>query len=209
MPSFLWPRYVSSSTLASLCQLPGSCVEMPGCKLMKKHRKFSDCGGFNCAIGRMRLAIDPIIYKICCAFISPFVNYEAFVTLAKISSCCWRHRQRLRTLLLCSLGPIKTNEVPDANQGHSGHSIKGQQKLEAGTKANGIHEYILFGLCGELIFSNILFNFSPYSFIGSVTMSPIPMMIWSPAPVRQPQALGATASWLPKKQTSNTWQIFV
>ena len=40
MPSeyimFVRPRYVSSSTLASLCQLPGSCVEMPGLQTYEK-----------------------------------------------------------------------------------------------------------------------------------------------------------------------------
>ena len=161
----------------------------------------------------MRLAIDPIIYKICCAFLSLFVNYEAFVTLAKCSVAVEDITKGWELCYhLCSLGHLKTNETPDANQGHSRHSIKGQQKLEAGTKANDIHKYILsyiIRLCGELIFSNILFNFSPYSFIGSVTMSPIPMMIWSPAPVRQPQPLGATASWLffHIKHFANLWVI--
>ena len=88
--SRIQPRYVSSSTLASLCQLPGSCVEMPGCKLMKKHRK--NIGIFGLRRFQLRMAdweriiywqLIPLYPKICCAFISLFVNYEAFVTLAK------------------------------------------------------------------------------------------------------------------------------
>ena len=134
----LWPRYVSSSTLASLCQLPGSCVEMPGLQTWEIFGWLVSLAKADWE--RMRLAIDPII--ICQNVLRLHITVRklwCFRYIGQNFSCCWRHRQGLRTLLLCSLGHLKTNEAPDANQGHSRHSIKSQQKFESGAKAKNIH----------------------------------------------------------------------
>lgn len=203
----LWPRYVSSSTLASLCQLPGSCVEMPGLQTWEIFGWLVSLAKADWE--RMRLAIDPIILyaKMCCAFISLFVNYDAFVTLAKISVavediakdwelCYCVHWVTLKQMKLLTL--IKDiQDIPlKANK-----NLNLVQKLKTYTYVY----YYSSSFCGELIFSNII---ESLFFVGSVTMSPIPMMIWSPALVRPPQALGATASWLLKNKHQNTLQIF-